>query len=145
MKANVRGQIVVIYNDGPCCSFASSKRCKAICGESKCNIAGVRKIVTGELLAISLDFRVAQVMVNVPIKDVAHPIWLVFTRCTIAHLLCHSWIMVESNQVWQQWDVGESRACSALRIKPWLIAERAVLIIDVRANVATAGINTTIE
>ena len=97
MKANVRGQIVVIYNDGPCCSFASSKRCKAICGESKCNIAGVRKIVTGELLAIDLDFRVAQVMINVSVKDVVHLVQFVLTRCMITHLVCHSWITVESS------------------------------------------------
>ena len=145
MKANVGGEIVVIYDDGPSSSFVSSKRCKAICQESKCNVAGVRKIVTGELLAINLNFCAAQVAVNVSIEDVAHPIWLVFTRCTITHLLRHSWITVESDQLWQQWDVGELQVCSAPRIKPWFIAERAELIIDVRANVATAGINATIE
>ena len=101
MKVNVGREIEVIYNDRPCSSFPTLKRCKAIRRESKRNAMGVRKIVTGKSLAINLNFCVAQVMVNVSIEDVAHPIWLVFTRCTIAHLLCHSLITIESNQSWQ--------------------------------------------
>ena len=100
MESNVGWKVEVIYNDWPCCHLLSAKRCKTIGRGSKGDVVWIRKVAAAKSLAIYFNLLLPQVLIDMPIEDVANSILLMIIRCTIPHFFCHILVTVESDQSW---------------------------------------------